>query len=144
MPLHITLISRSPSLCNAWRTSISKHLPPPSNTVELAILQNTLKDTNGKLTCDCIPPGSCTIVPLSPQFSSNQWNASSIAVLPTMPVPRKVDWNKDLVYNTTWALLVSIDRWNTTRSNRIEKILLPGLGTGTGGSVLRDAQNRWF
>ena len=56
-----------------------------------------------------------------------------MAVLPTMPVPRKVDWNKDLVYNTAWALLVSIDRRNTTRSNRIEKILLPGLGTGTGG-----------
>ncbi|OBZ71528.1 hypothetical protein A0H81_08525 [Grifola frondosa] len=63
------------------------------------------------------PPGSCTIVPLPPDVSgpqNNPWHAHSIAIVPTMRTPEDVSWHQDLVYNSMWALLVGITRWNET------------------------------
>lgn len=94
----------------------------------------------------------------------NPFGASCIAVLPTMRYPVDVRWHQDLVYNAMWSLLVELGRWNaeaeaevevkathdeaqtqaqTTRRRRtiIERVLMTGLGTGTGQvSAARCAQ----
>ena len=99
-----------------------------------------------------MPPGSCTIVPLPEDVSGpnkNPWHTTSLAILPTMHTPEDVSWDKDLVYNAMWTLLVEIKRWNlsvgkdgaTSGSSSIHTVLMTGLGTGQGGiSAKRCAQ----
>ncbi|KAJ7598137.1 hypothetical protein C8J56DRAFT_1000123 [Mycena floridula] len=89
------------------------------------------------------PPGTCTIIPI-PESMTNQWNATSLAVIPTMRVPENVAWHRDLVYNSMWSLLVSIGHWNSSADDQanseladnpkrpISSVLIPGLGTGVG------------
>jgi len=79
-----------------------------------------------------------------------------------MRYPVDVRWHQDLVYNAVWSLLVELGRWNaeeveveatstrddgtetetkTTRLRTIERVLMTGLGTGTGKvSAARCAQ----
>ena len=106
-----------------------------------------------------LPPGACALVPLpeavrgGAQGKGNPWGAHALAVLPTMRVPQDVRWHRDLAYNATWALLAEVARWNAdagadasavpqgeggaSRANvgkqRIERVLMTGLGTGAGG-----------
>lgn len=84
------------------------------------------------------PPGSSTIVPLPLSIidkPTNPWHATTLAILPTMRSPETVQWHKDLVYNTMWSFLCSVQQWNQDigQPRRIETILMTGLGSGTGG-----------
>ncbi|KAJ3534042.1 hypothetical protein NM688_g7196 [Phlebia brevispora] len=83
------------------------------------------------------PPSSCTLVPLPPDVSGpekNPWGARLLAIVPTMRVPEDVHWNKDLVYNCMWSLLAEVSLYNRGKEEgeRIERVLMTGLGTGTG------------
>jgi hypothetical protein len=85
------------------------------------------------------------IVPLPADVSgpNNPWKTSSLAILPTMSVPEDVTGHGRLVYNAFWSLLAAIARWNDipdsaseapdVAKSRIQTVLVPGLGTGTGG-----------
>ncbi|KAH7929074.1 macro domain-like protein, partial [Leucogyrophana mollusca] len=77
------------------------------------------------------PPGSCILVPDLPP---NRFACRIIAVCPTMRLPTELQWHKDIVYNTMWALLVEIERWNQAANDddKIKKVLMTGLGTGVG------------
>jgi len=87
------------------------------------------------------PPGSCTITSLPEDTAgpgNNPWGATTMAVIPTMRTPDDATWNRDLVYNCMWSLLVEIAHWNESlgegeSGSRIERVLMTGLGTGTGG-----------
>jgi len=79
------------------------------------------------------PPGTATIASLSSELVSAQekkTGCAHIVVCPTMPWPTVVDWHKDLVYNTVWAMLVELDRFNAGSLNFF--VLMPSLATGTG------------
>lgn len=83
------------------------------------------------------PPSSVTLVELPPDVSgvgNNPWGARVLAVLPTMRVPDGVNWHKDLVYNSMWTLLVEVMLWNESHpgDEKIKRVLITGLGTGTG------------
>ncbi|KAI0349481.1 macro domain-like protein [Trametes cingulata] len=87
-----------------------------------------------------LPPGSCELVPLSSALTaSNALECTVLAVLPTMRVPEDVSWHVDLVYECTWSLLSALWRWNCVPggrpagAGRVERVLMTGLGTGTGG-----------
>lgn len=71
------------------------------------------------------PPGSASVVSFSSalaeaqdpeqeqeQGGKLQTGCKHIVVCPTMPWPTAVEWHKDLVYNTVWALLVELERFN--------------------------------
>ncbi|PVF95265.1 macro domain-like protein [Serendipita vermifera] len=98
------------------------------------IVQNYIRDkSHGYL-----PPGSCIIVPLPPDLAgdNNPWKAHCIAVLATMRTPSDVRWHKDLVYNSMWSLQVAIENWNRAHAEgegKIKRVVITGLGTGTGG-----------
>ncbi|KAI0372219.1 macro domain-like protein [Pilatotrama ljubarskyi] len=84
-----------------------------------------------------LPPGSCELVPLSPALTaSNALECTVLAVVPTMRVPEDVSWNVDLVYECTWNLLSALWRWNRGErpegAQRVERVLMTGLGTGWG------------
>ncbi|EIW76083.1 macro domain-like protein [Coniophora puteana RWD-64-598 SS2] len=86
------------------------------------------------------PPGTCTIVPLPDAVfgpGRNKHDARSLAIVPTMRVPDFVAWDLDLSYNAMWSVLVELDRWNRVSVlgglQRINTIVMTGLGTGTGG-----------
>jgi O-acetyl-ADP-ribose deacetylase (regulator of RNase III) len=99
-----------------------------------------------------LPPGSCLITSLPADLArsdGNPFGASSIAVVPTMRYPVDIRWHQDLVYNAIWSLLIEVQRWNAELVDRvagntyhkIERILMTGLGTGTGQvSAARCAQ----
>ncbi|KDR80220.1 hypothetical protein GALMADRAFT_61988 [Galerina marginata CBS 339.88] len=84
------------------------------------------------------PPGTCTIIPLEGSTcAKNQHQCSFIALCPTMRVPEVVTWNRELVYNVMWSLLVSLDQHNRAvndsgKGTPIRKVLMTGLGTATG------------
>lgn len=52
-----------------------------------------------------------------------------------MREPDDVSWNRDLVYNAMWSLLKEVGQWNRGRvgDERIGRVMMTGLGTGTGG-----------
>lgn len=95
-----------------------------------------------------LPLASCLITSLPGDVvegddgnQSGHFDASSIAVLPTMRYPVDVRWHQDLVYNAVCNLLVEVRRWNAkllarrprnTQDKIIERILMTGLGTGYG------------
>lgn len=93
------------------------------------------------------PPGTCTLVPLSGSVcENNSHGCAFIAICPTMRIPENVVWNREIVYNCVWSLLVAIDEHNrcaeaSGTGKRINKVLMTGLGTGVGGvSARRCAQ----
>ena len=51
-----------------------------------------------------------------------------------MRFPTNVSWHKDLVYNVMWTLLCEIEHWNERAGpgDKIKKVAIPGLATGTG------------
>ena len=63
-----------------------------------------------------------------------------------MRIPESVHWNREVVYNCVWSLLVTVDEHNRSvevaeTGTRINKILMPGLATGVGNvSAKRCAQ----
>ena len=74
-----------------------------------------------------LPPSSCMLMPI-PAEVENPLKVKVLAVLPTMRIPEDASWNRDLVYNSMWALLNAI----RTHGAPLESVLLTGLGTGTG------------
>ena len=58
-----------------------------------------------------------------------------------MRIPERVTWNREIVYNLMWSVLVSLEHHNAAvddstqvgTSVRIRKVLMTGLGTGVGG-----------
>ena len=63
-----------------------------------------------------------------------------------MRIPEDVVWNREIVYNCMWSLLVSLDQHNqaeeiSRNGKRIHKVLMTGLATGVGNvSAERCAQ----
>ncbi|KAI1662369.1 macro domain-like protein [Daldinia decipiens] len=95
-----------------------------------------------------LPPGSCCIVKMPESFrgtlryhDGNGWGCRYLALCPTMRVPIRSDWDRDVVYECIWSLLNAIEQHNryateegsSTGSAKIESILMTPLGTGTGG-----------
>ncbi|KAF4618830.1 hypothetical protein D9613_010040 [Agrocybe pediades] len=89
-----------------------------------------------------LPPGVCMLVPLQgqqyPTLSKNPHGCSFIALCPTMRVPENIQWNKEIVYNLMWSLLVAVDEHNDACSTAdinpsAQEVLMTGLGTGVGG-----------
>jgi hypothetical protein len=98
----------------------------------------------------CPPPGPCTIIPLKgSSFENNIHGCTYIALCPTMRRPENVSWNREIVYNLMWSILVSLEQHNAAMDDstqvgtgvRIRKVLMTGLATGVGGvSSTRCAQ----
>jgi O-acetyl-ADP-ribose deacetylase (regulator of RNase III) len=72
------------------------------------------------------PVGTCVIVPTG--HPSHPFVAHS----PTMRVPMNIQ-GTDHVYLALWAALTAIHRHNRSEALKINSIVCPGLGTGTGG-----------
>lgn len=87
------------------------------------------------------PPSSCTLVPFPSELEGkNAWGCKWIAIVPTMKVPDRVTWDREIVYECTWSLLCELERYNSGRTtDRIESILLTPLATGIGGV----SRERW-
>ncbi|KAI0325049.1 macro domain-like protein [Cubamyces sp. BRFM 1775] len=101
-------------------------------------LTDAVQDVLRKRHRGYLPPGSCTMVPLSAALTaSNPLRCTSLAVVPTMRAPESVAWHLDLVYDCMWNLLTALWRWNEGErpdgAPPVQKVLLTGLGTGTGG-----------
>lgn len=89
------------------------------------------------------PPGTCTLVTIPAELQkTNRWGCKYLALCPTMRVPDDARWNREVVYECVWSLMCEIDRWNNhndninsehTTNEKINRILIPPLATGTGG-----------
>lgn len=88
------------------------------------------------------PSGTCTIIPLKgSSFENNNYGCAHIALCPTMRRPESVTWNREIVYNLMWSILVSLEQHNAAVDDltqigtgaRIRKVLMTGLATGVGG-----------
>lgn len=92
-------------------------------------------------------PGTANIIRLPEDAIAAQKHTLGcrhLIVCPTMPWPQDVSWDRYIVYNTMWSLLVALDRHNTAvfplskdndnlkARHAIRSLLMPGLGTGTG------------
>jgi O-acetyl-ADP-ribose deacetylase (regulator of RNase III) len=103
------------------------------------------------------PPGSCTLVDVrkdstwhelkrgeensnttaeAPEESGkHKGGCKYIALCPTMRVPRKVDWDREVVFECAWSLWCALDAHNREVENsalQIKSILMTPLATGTG------------
>ncbi|KAJ6442280.1 phage tail assembly-like protein [Purpureocillium lavendulum] len=97
------------------------------------------------------PPGTCTIVRIPREFdpprSRNAWGARYLALCPTMRTPQEVTWDREVVYESVWSLLVAVDRHNEkVRAGAggetdvaIGSVLMTPLATGIG----RVSETRW-
>lgn len=97
------------------------------------------------------PPGTCTLVRIPAAFdaprSRNVWAARYLALCPTMRTPGDAAWDREVVYEAVWSLLVAIDRHNEAVAAgaaddgdvEIRSLLMPPLATGTG----RVSADRW-
>ncbi|KAI1488499.1 hypothetical protein F5X96DRAFT_645171 [Biscogniauxia mediterranea] len=124
--------------------AISRALSPKS---DYKALTNVVQKELYRLHSGYLPPGSCCIVKIPESFrgtlrynDGNGWGCRYLALCPTMRVPSRCDWDKEVVYECIWSLLNAIEQHNrsilenrTDGSTRIESILMTPLGTGTGG-----------
>ncbi|KAI0826858.1 macro domain-like protein [Trametes gibbosa] len=109
-------------------------------TVERDIwaLTNVVQDALRTRYRGYLPPGACELVPLPPALTaSNPLECTVLAVVPTMRTPEDVSWHVDLVYECMWNLLSALWRWNQGErpagARPVERVLMTGLGTGSGG-----------
>ncbi|KAF8191730.1 macro domain-like protein, partial [Pholiota molesta] len=93
------------------------------------------------------PPATCTLIPLKGSVcENNSHGCAFIALCPTMRIPESVTWNREVVYNCVWSLLLALEHHNRAvdasgEGTRIRKVLMTGLATGVGGvSAERCAQ----
>ncbi|KAG6041197.1 hypothetical protein E4U41_005687 [Claviceps citrina] len=100
--------------------------------------------------CGFAPPGSCTLVRIPDDFagqSRNVWGTKYLALCPTTRTPQPVDWDREIVYESIWSLMVAIDKHNGRVNaghdgdgeSYIHSILLTPLATGVG----RVSAHRW-
>ncbi|KAK6956807.1 hypothetical protein Daesc_002087 [Daldinia eschscholtzii] len=101
-----------------------------------------------------LPPGMCCIVRIPESFrgtlkyhDGNGWGCRYLALCPTMRVPSRCDWDREVVYECVWNLLNAIEQHNKAVEEggngagagadgppaKIESILMTPLGTGVGG-----------
>ncbi|EAW08795.1 uncharacterized protein ACLA_097330 [Aspergillus clavatus NRRL 1] len=82
------------------------------------------------------PPGTCSLVPFPPELQDNAWGCRWVAICPTMRVPERVVWDREVVYECVWSLLCEVEGWNRRRQDRakerIEAVLVTPLATGVG------------
>ncbi|KAF2671117.1 macro domain-like protein [Microthyrium microscopicum] len=73
--------------------------------------------------------------------SGHKHECKYIALCPTMRVPRRVLWDREVVFECVWALLCAIDVHNrqAREGERIDSILMTPLATGVG----RVSEERW-
>ncbi|TWU74179.1 hypothetical protein ED733_001199 [Metarhizium rileyi] len=126
--------------------AISRAFSPQDDYLALtAVAQAKLYDE----WCGFAPPGSCTLVRIPDEFrnrSRNVWGTRYIALCPTMRTPQEVEWDREVVYESIWSLLVTIDKHNKAvkqgngnTADKISSILMTPLATGTG----RVSPERW-
>jgi O-acetyl-ADP-ribose deacetylase (regulator of RNase III) len=72
------------------------------------------------------PVGTACIV------ETNRLDHPFVAHVPTMRVPMNIS-GTDHVYVATWAMLVAVGRHNQTAKRKIETLVCPAFGAGTGG-----------
>jgi hypothetical protein len=74
-------------------------------------------------------------------LEKNEWGCRYLALCPTMKVPQKVVWDREVVYECVWALLAVVDKHNLkVREKRgddrgekeITSFLMTPLATGYG------------
>ncbi|KAI9934955.1 hypothetical protein ASPWEDRAFT_117411 [Aspergillus wentii DTO 134E9] len=80
------------------------------------------------------PPGTCTLVPFPEKLRKNRRGCKWVAICPTMKKPQLIVWDREVVYECVWSLLCAVEGWNRTagKGEKIERILMTPLGTGTG------------
>ncbi|TDL18457.1 macro domain-like protein [Rickenella mellea] len=84
------------------------------------------------------PLGTCTLIPLKDSVCENNLHGCAyIALCPTMRIPEDATWNREIVYNCVWSLLVSLEQHiravdSSGEGTKIRKVLMTGLGTGIG------------
>jgi O-acetyl-ADP-ribose deacetylase (regulator of RNase III) len=94
-----------------------------------------------------LPPGQCYIATIPTSFKGKgryngiDWGCKYIALCPTMHTPQDVNWDREVIYNCIWSLLVAIKRHNRSavEDGKINSILMTPLATGVGGVSLE----RW-
>lgn len=99
-----------------------------------------------------LPPGQCRIVHLPGEWREEKrlryhdgtgWGVRYLVLLPTMRMPSRCDWDRELVYECVWSMLNNIERHNDSvadgkggeeagRGSNIRSLLMTPLGTGTG------------
>ncbi|KZP00930.1 macro domain-like protein, partial [Calocera viscosa TUFC12733] len=84
--------------------------------------------------------GQCAIAPLPAELCgpSNVLGCKYIAVLPTMRLPERIEWQRDIVYDCMWNLLLALEKHNGAAvaehsGKEIRTVVMSGLATGTGG-----------
>ncbi|PHH82078.1 hypothetical protein CDD82_7073 [Ophiocordyceps australis] len=90
------------------------------------------------------PPGTCTLVRVPDDFSSqsaNVWGVRHVALCPTMRVPADVTWDREVVYEAAWSLLCAVHQHNAgaLEADAIGSLLVTPLATGVG----RVSADRW-
>lgn len=134
--LHISLISLEMALTTLFRFDyfLSEFLSPDDLLAPTRLAQATLYE-HWK---GYAPPGSCTLVPLdSSVCENNSHGCAFIALCPTMRIPEDVVWNREIVYNCVWSLLIALEQHNRVvelsgDGTSIRRILMTGLATGVG------------
>ncbi|KAF8165722.1 macro domain-like protein [Crassisporium funariophilum] len=109
--------------------------PPDDHDAPTRITQNVLYSKWKGFA----PPGTCTLIPLknTPCFP-NPHACRFIALVPTMRIPEKVIWNREIVYNCMWSLLATLTAHNESSEGGasgdegISTVLMTGLATGVG------------
>ncbi|KAK7190600.1 hypothetical protein DPSP01_007256 [Paraphaeosphaeria sporulosa] len=93
-----------------------------------------------------LPPGSCMLISLEDtRLRGNAWGCTWLALCPTMKVPQRVEWDREVVYECIYALLAAVDRRNRRLSEEgverreIRSVLITPLATGYG----RWSAERW-
>lgn len=87
------------------------------------------------------PPGTCTLIDLKTESLKDEpWGCRYLALCPTMKIPQKVTWDKEVVYECIWSLLTSVSKHNQSAvmsepgsCREIKSILMTPLATGYGG-----------
>lgn len=87
------------------------------------------------------PPGTCTLIDLKHESLRDEpWGCRYLALCPTMKIPQKVTWDKEVVYECVWSLLTSVSKHNEwiaqsepNDHRKITSILMTPLATGYGG-----------
>lgn len=85
------------------------------------------------------PPGSCTLVRFpgsmlktggeegAREEGDNPWGCKWVGICPTMRLPGKVEWDREIVYECVWSLLCEVEGWNRRYEQQKQ-----GSGSGSG------------
>lgn len=114
--------------------ALSRAFSPPNDYMALSrVAQEAVyKSHRGFLA-----PGNCLLVSLEDERLVSKWGCKWLALCPTMKVPQRVEWDREVVYECVWGLLNAIDQRNRCLGGglegRIHNVLMTPLATGYGG-----------